>query len=282
MIATLFRRYHERMFLTARTLLHNPEEAHDVVSDVFAELLESDRQLDMQRVESYLMVSVRNKCLNLVKHRTIEERAQRLLPNEPLDEDYKEIPLDDILHYIENDLTPQTREVMLLRYGKDKRYNEIAADLGISRIAVYKHIARALTKLKKHFLWITATFICILLVSGIAFAAIHFIRSSRNDVEEEQKSPTHEVQTVNQQQPAEEESNTPPRTIIFEDAELQQIIDSLTIYYKVKPAYRHEEARHIRLYYEWDQRNSIEAIAREISHFERISISMKGDSIIIE
>ena len=51
LIETLFRRYYERMFLTARTLLRDPEEARDVVSDVFAELMESRQALDMKRVE---------------------------------------------------------------------------------------------------------------------------------------------------------------------------------------------------------------------------------------
>ena len=152
LIASLFRRHYERMLLTARTLLRDPEAARDVVDDVFVELMESSRTLD-SRIESFLLVSVRNRCLNIVKRRMVEERAKRHLSCETTEEPYEELPLDDVLHYIEHDLTPQTREVMMRRYGKNKRYNEIASELGISRIAVYKHIAQALTKLKKHFLW---------------------------------------------------------------------------------------------------------------------------------
>ena len=153
LIETLFRRHYERMFLTARTLLRNPEEARDVVGDVFAELMESRRTLDMARVESYLLVSVRNKCLNLVKRQMTAEHAVRQLPKEGADEEYTELPLDDILSYIDQHLTPQTLIVMMKRYGENRKYNEIAEELGISRIAVYKHIAQALTKLKKQFVW---------------------------------------------------------------------------------------------------------------------------------
>lgn len=152
-IETLFRRHYGRMLLTAKALLHDPEEARDVVSDVFAELLESNRHLNPERTESYLLVSVRNKCLNLVKHRMIEERAQEQIPSNTIDEGYTEPPLDDILRYIEHDLTPRSREVMLRRYSDQQKYDEIAADLGISHVAVYKHIAQSLTKLKKHFVW---------------------------------------------------------------------------------------------------------------------------------
>ena len=152
-IETLFRQHYERMLLTARTLLRNQEEARDVVSDVFTELLESDRRLDPERAESFLLVSVRNRCLNLVKHRMIEERFQGQVPHGVIDEDYTELPLEDILHYIEHNLPPRSREVMLHRYGSNQKYDEIAEDLGISRIAVYKHIAHSLTELKKHFVW---------------------------------------------------------------------------------------------------------------------------------
>ena len=135
LIASLFRRHYERMLLTARTLLRDPEAARDVVDDVFVELMESSRTLD-SRIESFLLVSVRNRCLNIVKRRMVEERANRHLSRETTEEPYEELPLDDVLHYIEHDLTPQTREVMMRRYGTNKRYNEIASELGISRIAV--------------------------------------------------------------------------------------------------------------------------------------------------
>ena len=83
----------------------------------------------------------------------IEERASQHISRETIDEGYTELPLDDVLQYISQKLTPQTREVMMRRFGEGQRYNDIADGLGISRIAVYKHIAQALTKLKKQFVW---------------------------------------------------------------------------------------------------------------------------------
>ena len=50
----------------------------------------------------------------------------------------------------------------------------------------------------------------------------------------------------------------------------------------MKPGYRRESARRLRLYYEWNQRNSIGQTVDEMSHFSRFGISLKGDSIIIE
>jgi hypothetical protein len=50
----------------------------------------------------------------------------------------------------------------------------------------------------------------------------------------------------------------------------------------VKPYYRRESSRQLRLYYEWDQHNSIAEITELLNNFEQVSISQKGDSIIIE
>lgn len=152
-IELLFRKHYGRMLLTARTLLRNQEEAEDVVGDVFETLMYSQQELDMNHVESFLLVSVRNTCLNRIRHRMAAERARRQQTQEAAEEAYAELPLDDILHYIANELKPQTKQVMILRYNEGKKYADIASDLGISRVAVYKHLNKALKILKKQFTW---------------------------------------------------------------------------------------------------------------------------------
>lgn len=152
-IELLFRKHYGRMLLTARTLLRNQEEAEDVVGDVFETLMYSQQELDMNHVESFLLVSVRNTCLNRIRHRMAAERARRQQTQEAAEEAYAELPLDDILHYIANELKPQTKQVMMLRYNEGKKYADIASDLGISRVAVYKHLNKALKILKKQFTW---------------------------------------------------------------------------------------------------------------------------------
>ena len=152
-IELLFRKHYGRMLLTARTLLRNREEAEDVVGYVFETLMHSQRELDMNHVESFLLVSVRNTCLNRIRHRMAAERASQQQTQEAAEEAYAELPLDDILDYITNELKPQTKQVMMLRYSEGKKYADIASDLGISRVAVYKHLNKALKILKKQFTW---------------------------------------------------------------------------------------------------------------------------------
>ena len=38
-----------------------------------------------------------------------------------------------------------------LRFGEERKYREIAAELGISEVAVYKHLVAALARIRNHF-----------------------------------------------------------------------------------------------------------------------------------
>jgi RNA polymerase sigma-70 factor (ECF subfamily) len=99
---------------------------------------------------------VRNRCLNLLRHKRLSERVHRLLPigedvSEELQTAEPKDEMEAMLQFIETELTPQTREVVRLRFREQKRYNEIAEQLGISEAAVYKHLAQGIRKLKARF-----------------------------------------------------------------------------------------------------------------------------------
>ena len=133
---------------------------------------------------------------------------------------------------------------------------------------------------KSPLLKMAAAFAGILIISGLAFAAIMI---SHHDAGEqapqtERTSPTEQKQTVEEK----EEKRAAMRTVTFEDAELQQIADSLSAFYNVTPVFLQQQMRHLRLYYEWDQRSNISEVVSEINHFDHINITLQGDSIIIK
>ena len=59
--------------------------------------------------------------------------------------------LEEILDFIDTQLTPQTARIVRMHYQKKMKYREIAAELGISEAAVYKHLAQGIKKLKEKF-----------------------------------------------------------------------------------------------------------------------------------
>lgn len=161
-IERLFRQHYQRMYRLARVLLKDDAASKDVVSDVFADVLDGNVALRPDSTESYLLVCVRNKCINLLNRQKLKDRVNRLLQ---VDASPSVIPQEAVLAgmeeeekrhetirtYMDAELTPQTRKVIDLRFRQKLKYREIAAELGISEVAVYKHLAQGIKKLKQQF-----------------------------------------------------------------------------------------------------------------------------------
>ena len=174
-IEQLFRQHYLRMYQLARVLLKDDAASKDVVSEVFADVLDGKTQLGLDNettasdspqpstnVESYLLVCVRHKCLNLLNRQKMKERIHHLLKADaspsmaPLEATIAEIDreaekYEAILAYMDAELTPQTRKVLDLRFRQKLKYREISTELGISEVAVYKHLAQGIRKLKQKF-----------------------------------------------------------------------------------------------------------------------------------
>ena len=161
-IEQLFRQHYPRMYRLALVLLKDEAASKDVVSDVFTDVLDGDVVLLPEKASSYLLVCVRNKCLTLINRQRMKERVHHLLQTDaspsiaPVDEviaviDGERDRQDAILSYMNSELTPQTRKVITLRFLQKMKYREIATELGISEVAVYKHLDKGINQLKQHF-----------------------------------------------------------------------------------------------------------------------------------
>ena len=121
----LFHDHYEQMYRFAFALLHDNEEARDVVSDVFSRLW--DKQLVPDR--AYLMRSVKNACINLIARKKRDERLKRLLPlsEEKLTEE-EPSRLEErwlaAVDCIDHDLTDQTASVIRLCYREGMSYSD--------------------------------------------------------------------------------------------------------------------------------------------------------------
>ena len=78
-IERMFRQHYEKMYNLARSILSDDNESKDVVSEVFTTILADDVVLMPESEEGFLMRSVRNRCLNLIAHKSVKERVAKLL-----------------------------------------------------------------------------------------------------------------------------------------------------------------------------------------------------------
>ena len=157
-IEQLFRQHYAQMAKLARTMLYDDEEARDVVSEVFAALIRSD--IVPVNIKNYLLTSVRNRCLSILEHKSVRAKFEQAYTlemksaSQPAEEGGGEYQSNDrlgnLMTYAEQNLTKQALRVFRMRHLQGMKYQDIADELGISRVMVYKHLTQAMVKVKEY------------------------------------------------------------------------------------------------------------------------------------
>ncbi|MCW0484509.1 RNA polymerase sigma-70 factor [Gaoshiqia sediminis] len=158
----LFRLYFPRMQRYACYLLRDSDEADDLVQDVFLQLWRDQDLLDRDKnVSSYLFTILRNRCLNVLKKRIVEDRYRLHETSVRADELYhtsfeKEgefISFDELLYQEVLGLISEMPEkcgiAFRLKWIEGKKIREIAEIMDISVSMVDKHLSRGLTLAKR-------------------------------------------------------------------------------------------------------------------------------------
>ena len=117
-----FKTHYATMFRLAMSFLYDEDEARDVVSDVFASLLDGGLAIRSDNARGFLLTCVRNSCINVIRHKQMRERFIKLYSTsaEPLaDGPDDSMMLAELRDYINNHLPPLTRRIFTLRYLQD-------------------------------------------------------------------------------------------------------------------------------------------------------------------
>lgn len=146
-----FKTHYRTMYKLAVMLLHDDVVAKDIVHDVFAHLL--DHKDNVTLTESYLMTCVRNRCLNEIRAKEVQDQVKngylmdfRLYGYESNHElEQKIIQLQAGLYLVK---PPECLEVLLLHFYEKLTFREIAERQQISETAVYKRLRNALGQLR--------------------------------------------------------------------------------------------------------------------------------------
>lgn len=161
--ATFYNTYYQRFVRYAYYYVNDQPTAEDMTHDALLYYWENRLQLsaDMD-VLGYILQSVKNKCLNYLKHAQVEleySKNYAKLHDWEIDmriqtlenESYATIFTKDILKIVEDslvELPKQTREIFLLNRLKNKSRKEIAQLLGVSLQKIDYHINKANDHLK--------------------------------------------------------------------------------------------------------------------------------------
>lgn len=210
------------------------------------------------------------------------EKIQMLLDMQEHPENYSEQELKTMLK------DPEVRELMeataLLKQAmiwENSRKSTVNVDAEWQRFAG-QHIADS--KPRRGWIKVAAVFLGVLFVSGITFAAIHIVRMVNS-----QKS-----QTVQTEQPMTAKASTTipadtvktdtiaPKIIRYDEATLQKILTDMGEYYRLRVELRNEDAKTLRLFFQWNQRQEASKVLEQLNTFERIHLVLNDSTIIAE
>ena len=131
----------------------------------------------------------------------------------------------------------------------------------------------------------------VLVVSGITFAAIHLVtrshQASDNSNTELVASRKDSIQQVSAPQKSNIEEKTDSASLaqlplVYENAELQNILTPIAGHFHLQVTYQNESARHIRLFLQLEKNMSLDDIIELMNHFEKVNIRHEGQTLIVE
>ncbi len=152
-LSCIYEKYLDQLLTIAMGMLNNPEAAEDVVHDVFVSFAKSQTRFRLRgSLKAYLATCVLNRARDNIranKHRSVVPEKYRGC-------DVTERPDLRIVHTEEarrlNDvvsqLSPELREVVVLRLKSDMRFGQIAKIQGVSVNTARGRYRYALSKLR--------------------------------------------------------------------------------------------------------------------------------------
>ena len=127
------------------------------------------------------------------------------------------------------------------------------------------------------------------LISGIAFAAIHtYIKRSQETTQVTADTHPEVIKSDSAKQVAAKDSLTHPKPEkpaihkTFENVAFEQMISEIASYYDLQVKFENNEDKTLRLYYEWNSHSSIENIIKELNQFENVNIELQQNELIVK
>ena len=136
---------------------------------------------------------------------------------------------------------------------------------------------------------LAASIASFVLISGIAFAAIHtYIKRSQEPTQVTADTHPEVIKSDSAKQVAATDSLTHPKPEkpaihkTFENVAFEQMLSEIASYYDLQVKFENNEDKTLRLYYEWNSHSSIENIVKELNQFENVNIELQQNELIVK
>lgn len=126
-----------------------------------------------------------------------------------------------------------------------------------------------------------AVLIGVLMLSGLSYAAIYQLRQTREKpvpAAVGSRPGARQATTIHDQK----ETPTQKSPVIYNNVELEQMMQHIADRYGVQVIFRNEQARTLRFYLQWEHDDTLQDIINKINHFEKVHLTLHEDTLTIE
>ena len=129
-----------------------------------------------------------------------------------------------------------------------------------------------------------ASFIGVLLASGIAFAAIQVVRNISTPKPQlpstEQVIDTKPVTS----QPADtvKTDTIPTEPYVFNNVPLDSMLTAIAVAHNMQVEFENEAARHLRFHFVWKREDSLSRVVEKLNTFEAVNIGMEDKTLVVK
>lgn len=139
------------------------------------------------------------------------------------------------------------------------------------------------SKPKRNWLQVAAMFIGILFVTGFTFAAIHLWnhipRFSPKSEGDETALVEDTVERATSPLPAEEGAEA--ELIVFDNVSLDSIAKDIAAYHHLPMEIENDEARQLRFFFEWNQKDSLQEVVEKLNMFEHVTLAVENGKLMV-
>jgi hypothetical protein len=221
---------------------------------------------------------------------TTNENIRQLLEMLDHPEAYTEQEIHDIINRDED--TRETYRLMVeAKRSSRNRQDETPVDVDAAWQRFAEQNKTQTSILNSQIKKIAASFIGVLLISGIALAAIHIVR---HYVEQDMPTPPQETQMVEPHQQiipddtvkVETTDTIAPRAtmepVVYDNMLLEEILPEIAAHYKATVTFTNDKARQLRFRFVWNPQQDIDQVVNDLNQFESLTVTLKDNQITVE
>ncbi len=213
-------------------------------------------------------------------NKTIEEKNEMLLDIQEHPDRYSEEQLEELLK--DEEIKSLVHDSAMIKRAIIKQHpQKVDVD------EAWQQFSQTHSMHRHNWIKIVASITGIVFLSGVALAAViqlgvfHSSQSVKPNIRPNITEPV-KSKVITKTESEIKKDSTAMKPVVFENAELGDILSQMANFYHVKVVYKNEETSKIRLYFNWDKQQSLNHCLEILNGFDRINIIYSDNTITVE